>query len=278
MDALCKFDHQGHPLEISVIEEEWPIAALPGLDDKKRLAPAAVTLTSLTLSCNKIAPGEALTLSAQLGRPDVTLVYLELLLRDPHREQYYGPVCQEPIAAPHTKTIGSVQFPAWSETPVAQATIEPFLRLLTDGQIWAFGFLKPRAPKSPPARVGYKLEALYRPARGRRQNRAQVSFDATGEAKSVLVFGDLGGRAAPRSLNPHRYDRFTPLLQCYRPANEAGVAARKAFVQSNTLKWRDHLRWQAAPLVPGTYLVGLVAKDLDGQLHRRYAELVVEEG
>jgi hypothetical protein len=233
-----------------------------------------VTLAPITLSAATIAPGDALTLSAQVGGPDVALVYLELLLRDPHRNQYYGPVCREPIEAQKTKPSGGLQVPNWSETPVVQATIEPFLRLLTDGQVWTFGFLEPQAPQSPTTGIIYTQEVLYRPVRGRRKGRAQISFDATGEAKSVLVSSDLAGGAAPRPVNPRRGDRFTPLLRCYRPV-EAGLVTHKAFVQGSAIKWHGRLQWQAAPLIPGTYLVGLVAEDLDGQLHRRYAELVV---
>jgi hypothetical protein len=49
----------------------------------------------------------------------------------------------------------------------------------------------------------------------------------------------------------------------------------KAIVRGNTLKWRAKgLQWKAAPLIPGAYLVGLVAENLDGQLHRQYAPLV----
>jgi len=278
MDTLCTFKHLDRILEIAVIEEEWPIAALPALGKETEPTPAAMTPSPIILSAATIAPHDTLTLSAQVGGPDIAFVYLELLLRDPHREQYYGPVCREPIAAPQTKSIGGVRIPDWSAVPTTRVTIKPFLRLLTDGQVWALGFIKPRTPKTPTAGIGYTLEAMYRSVRDRRKERAQVSFDASGAAKGVLLFRSLEGRTAPQPVNPRRYDWFTPLLQCYRPATRSGLVIEKAVVQSNTLKWSGRLQWQAEPLIPGNYLAGLVAEDLDGQLHRRYAELVIASG
>lgn len=276
MDTLCTLEYRDRTIQIAVMEEEWPIAAIPGLDIETGPAPVGVTLAPITLSAPTIAPNDALTISAQAGGPDVTFIYLELLLRDPQAEQYYGPVYREPIAAPQTQRIGSVEVPDWSAAPVAQVTIKPFLRLLTDGKDWALGFVKPRTPKFAAAGLGYTLEALYRPAWGRTQHRAQVSFDQTGEAQNILVFRDIAGGEVPRSVNPRRGDRFTPLLRLYRPAGGAGSIRRKAVVQSNMLKWRSGIRWQPEPLIPGAYLIGLVAEDLDGQLHRRYTEMIVQ--
>lgn len=275
MDTLCKFEHQGRTLRISAVEEERPIAAAPGLDSVGGLS-GDVQLGPITLSASTIAPGDTVALSARVGGQDITFVYLELLLRNPQTGQYYGPVYREAIAAPRMQTIGGVDVPDWREPLVAQVTVQPFLRLLTDGKEWSLGFVRPPAPKTPDAAKIYTLEALYRSAWGRKQHRAQVSFDSTGEGQSLLVFRDTEGGAMPRAANPRRGDRFTPLLQVYRPAGEEGVAQESAIVQGDTLKWRgEGLRWQAEPLLPGTYLAGLVAEDLDGQLHRRYAELVV---
>jgi hypothetical protein len=275
MDILCKFEHLGRTLEIATVEEEWPMAAVPGLMGNGLPAPAQVTLEPITLSAEAITPADSVTLSAQVGGQDVAFVYLELLLRDPNAAHYYGPVCREPIAPPRTRAIGGVQVPDWREARVAQITVRPFLRLLTDGREWALGFIRPRTPKSPEAGISYTLEALYRSTWGRKRQRAQVQFDGTGKATGVLVFRELSGGAAPRSVNPRRSDQLTPLLRLYRPAGDTDTVEEKALVQGNALKWRSGLQWQAEPLLPGTYLAGLAVEDLDGQLHRRYAAFVV---
>jgi len=279
MDTLCKFSYLGRELEISAVEEEWPMAAAPG---PREAAPgqAGVTLGPITLSAGTIAAADTLTLSAQVGGPDVVRVYLELLLRDPQMERYYGPVYREPITAPRTQQVGGVDVPDWRELHEAQVTIRPRLRLLTDGREWALGFVRPRVQETrPAAETGYAVEALYQAAWSFRQHRAQLSFSGTGAVKDALVYRELGGRvgAAPRPVNPRRGDRFTPLLRLYRPASEAGAVEEKAVVRGNMLKWREGLRWEDAPLFPGAYLAGLVAEDLDGQLHRRYVGLGIGE-
>jgi len=273
MATLCKFEHLGRTLEIAAVEEEWPVAAMPDVGGAAPEAPA-VMLGPITLSTPQITPTATLQIAAPVGGADVAAIYLELLLRDPQSGQYYGPVYREPFAPPRTRTVGGVSVPDWREPLVAQVAIQPFLRLLTDGRDWAFGFVRPQAPG--PAAVGdYTLEALYRSTWGRNQYRAEVTFAGSGEAQNVLVFRDVLGGAAPRSVNPRRGDRFAPLLRLYRQADTGEGVVEKAVVQGNTLKWRDNLRWKAEPLLPGVYLIGFVAQDLDGQPHRRYTELLV---
>ena len=274
MATLQSFEYQGHTLEIAAIDESWPMAAAPGLGAVPAAGPAEVMIGPITLSSGTIAPGASLVLSAQVGGPAALFVYLELLLRDPAVEQYYGPVYREPMAAPRTKTVGGVVYPDWSETPMAQVTLQPSQRLLTDGQDWAMGYLKPVVPRGGAMSPVYRLEALHRTGWIRRPRRAQLEFTSAGQATQALSFRELELGAAPRPFNPRPGDRFTPLLRLYRPAGEEGAIVEKAIVRGNTLKWRQGMQWQSAPLVPGTYLIGLVAEDLDGQLYRRYTTLV----
>ena len=150
------------------------------------------------------------------------------------------------------------------------------MRLLTDGRDWALGFLKPAVLRGAGAELTYALEALYQAGWRGKQHRARLLFSGAGEVTRVLGLRDLGPGEAPRPFNPRQGDRFTPLLRLYRPAGGEGEVAEKAIVRGNPLKWRTQgLQWKAVPLLPGTYRVGLVAEDLDGQLHRRYAGVVV---
>ncbi len=275
MDTLSRYEYQGHPLQISAVDESWPIAAAPGLGTGAGPVREGVTLGPIALSAARIAPGDSLTIAAQVGGPDVAFVYLELLLRDRAVEQYYGPVYSEPLSAPRTKAVGGVAYPDWSEAPMAQVKLPLAQRLLTDGQDWALGYLKPVVPRGGAAEVTYTLEAQHRSGWIGRPRRAQLEFSGAGQAIQALSFRELGTGAAPRPFNPRRGDRFIPLLRLYRPAGEAGAVVEKAIVRGNLLKWRQGLQWQSAPLIPGAYLVGLVAEDLDGQLHRRYAPLEV---
>lgn len=278
MDTLCKLEYRGQTIEIAAVDESWPIAAMPGPGGEGALGAADVTLGPLTIAAGTVAPGTPLVLSARVGGPAALLVYLEILLRDPAAEQYYGPVYREPLAAPRTKMVGGVAYPDWSEAPVAQVKFPPSQRLLTDGQDWALGYLRPVVPRGGATEVVYALEARHRAGWVGKPHRAELEFSGTGQVTQALGFRELGSGAAPRPFNPRRGDRFTPLLRLYRPAGEEGAVAEKAVVRSNTLKWRQGLRWEAVPLLPGAYLVGFVVEDMDGQLYRRYAPLEVEKG
>ena len=166
MDTLCRYEHEGRTLEIAALDDSWPVAAVPDLLPGSTLKPADVTLGAVALSASTIAPGAPLTLSAQVGGKDVAFVYLELLLRDPAREQYYGPVYREAMAAPATKTVGGVTYPDWSAAPMAQVTFEPVLRLLTDG--------------ARPPRASSKRSFLCQVAQGQHRFFAIVAVNVTG--------------------------------------------------------------------------------------------------
>ena len=273
MGTFRTFEYNGKILQLAAYEPEpsaKPIKA-PSAD-----APGAgkFEIGPVSLSAEKIAAGETFTLTAQVAGKNIAFLYTEVLLHDKELNQLYGPVAREYIQAERNKESGGVSRPDWDDAINIATRLNPGLRLLTDGVDSAFGFLLPEGYGS----SGYQLDGLYTSADGVTQRRARISFDSAGEITKVIAYKEQGGGAAPHALTFKPGDQFTPFIQILNPPEDGNLPWQVTTGLSTPLTFRGQpLRWEAAPLMPGDYLVGLLAQDLDGGLARQYAPLAVSE-
>lgn len=272
MSVLCTYEYHGKTLQL--VEDVQP-PAKPRVVLPQLKAPGAgkIELVGLRLSADQIAPGAALTLTAQVTGRQIAYIYSELLLWDEALNQAYGPVAREYVAAPRNKLVRGASRPDWDETTALSLVLSPSLRLVSAGDDLSFGFLLPEGYGS----TNYRLEGRFASADGTRQARVRVVFGANGETQSVLAFKEPAMQgSAPRALSFSPGDCFTPLAQVITPpvGDQVAWQMKKCLATPLTLR-ETGLRWVSELPLPGVYLVGLVVQDLDGGLTRQYARLTV---
>lgn len=261
MEALRTFDHQGAVLELFAYDAGAP---RPGRGAVRR-APGAgrVEVGALEVSTR----GEGLDLTARVVGSNVAYVYIEVLLKDPDVDQYYGPVLREHVRAARHQVVRGVSLPCWEAPIEVAARARAELRLLTDEVDSAFCFSAPQA-YGRPERL---LAGLYTPAGAAAPLRAALTLDETGTIGSVLAYRAQGRWALPRMVIPGPGDTFAPFVQVHtRSSRNADWAV--GTVLSAPLRFGDGRprAISVAPL-PGEYLAGLVVQDLDGRSTRAYA-------
>ncbi len=268
MEIFRTFEHWGKVLQLATFEDELPLK--PYAARAAVSAPGAGQFVSgpLSLSAEKIAPGESLTLKTHISGDKIGYVFSEILFRDPHLEQYYGPVAREFVPAEQSRETLGVSRPVWAAAFELTLTLTPGLRLLTDGVNSAFAFLLPEGY----GKSNDQVEGLYTPADGAGPRRALLTFDDKGELKKALVFRGRSGRSAPHALTFKEQDQFSPFVQILTPPAGEHSAWQVKKGLSTTLVVRDQpLRWLSASPLPGAYLAGLLIQDLDGKHTRQYA-------
>jgi hypothetical protein len=217
------------------------------------------------------AGGQEPTLTARIGGRNIAYIYTEVLLKDDGLDRAYGPVVREHILADRNKETGGISHPVWDDPVDVAIGLRPSLRVLTDGADSAFCF-------SVPAGYGdsdHRLEGLYAPAHGTAPLRAVLTFDSSGETKSLLVRKERGKLSTPRAVAPTEGDRFTPFAQVLTPSAEGGAWETQTAL-STPLTFRDRpLRVVTETPLPGQYLVGLLVQDLDGGFTRKYVPLTI---
>jgi hypothetical protein len=274
MGILRTFEYKGKVVQLAALDPEPAARAADSPSFTTAPGAGKFEIGPLSLSAQKIAPGEPVTLSAEIRGSNIAFIYSEILLQDTGLNQFYGPVAREYLQASRNKGIGGVSRPDWEEAFTLTINLTPGLRYLTDGVDFAFGFMLPEGYTS----AGYRLDGRYAPVDGTAPRRARIAFDGAGETRNLLSYQELGGRAAPHALTLNQGDQFTPFVQILTPPAGDRSAWQESAGLSTPLTFRGTaLRWVAAPLLPGEYRVGLLVQDLDGGFTRQYAPLRVDE-
>jgi len=213
-----------------------------------------------------------LTVRTRVSGKNIAYIYAEVLLKDVDLGRYCGPVVREHVQAAHHRETRGVGRPVWGDPVESAATVQPGLRVLTDGVDSSFCFTVPEGYGS----LHRRLPCLYRRARSGVPLRAALTFDPAGGLVGAVAYQERRGRFLPRAFVPGPGDQVSPFVEVLMPAaaekGEEGGEWPAETALSTTLTFGDEpLRVVTEPLGPGDYIAGVVVQDLDGGFTRRYA-------
>jgi hypothetical protein len=269
MEILETYVHKGGELHLSAYKADNGGGAHEGAQQPAVRAPGAGHFEFNNLQVER--QGEALTLNGRVTGHNLAYLYIEVLLKDAHQDRFYGPVMREYIRAERNEGTSGITRPVWGVSVDFSVRMRPLLRLLTDGANFAFCYALAEGYSSP----GYRQGGLYTPAGYTAPLRALLGFSGDGTLKRAIAYADQSGRSSPKVLAPAQGDRFAPFAQMFTP-----VAAEEEWEITSVIG--DTLTLGSWPLrvvtesaLPGEYLVGVLAQDLDGGVSRKYVPLSV---
>lgn len=131
-----------------------------------------------------------------------------------------------------------------------------------------------------PARPGsdlYGVEGLYQAQDGAPPIEAALLFRVTGDQATLLnVYGfprEEGRAAQPFEITPTPGDQFTAQIRTYAVDGARLIAGR---VTGETIRFAQQpLQAVRAPVQPGSYVAGLLVRDITGQFSYQYLDLQV---
>ena len=120
----------------------------------------------------------------------------------------------------------------------------------------------------------WRLEGIYQRGGGEPFT-ARLDFDNQGSLIRKIGFypSSIKGVASPFELFIEDGDTFEPYVTLLSETGEASLAT----VNPIMLGGGNLLHWVRAEAPKGTYQVGVVVEDFDGQMHRKYSSLVVDD-
>jgi hypothetical protein len=265
MEALQTFILKGRELRLAAYQ--GPNSSTGATGDAQRPAVRAPGAGRVDFDALQAEwQGEALTLTGRLGVHNLAYLYAEVLIKDPQRDRFYGPMVREYIRAERNDGSSGITRPVWGDSVDIKVRLRPLLRLLTDGAHHAFCFAFPEGYSSP----GYRQGGLYTLAGETEPLRALLGFSGDGSLNRAIAYAEQDRRAGAKVLTPKQDDRFAPFAQVFaRAATQGEWEITSAIGDTLTLgSWP--LRVITEKPLPGDYLVGILAQDLDGGLFRQY--------
>jgi hypothetical protein len=265
MELLWAFEYHGTVLRLFTYDSGSSKRAAPS--SRHASSRGSFEIQPIDLS----AAGDELTLSTRVTGKGFAYIFVEMLLKDPGADRFFGPITREHVRADRDRESGGLRHPDWDDAVDIAVGLRPSLRLLTDGVDSAFCCAVPEGYGV----SSHRLSGLYTPVRGTGPIRARITIDSAGDLKGVVAFREQGGHSFPRALTPTPGDRFSPFVQVHTRTSE-DLNWDVATALSTPLAFSDkRLRMVVSTPLPGDYLSGLAVEDPDGGLTRRYVRHVI---
>ena len=105
---------------------------------------------------------------------------------------------------------------------------------------------------------------------------ATLDFPAIGYGIFYEEFTGEEGMGAPREIIPRTGDMFTVLEQ-WMDLDERGDGVEDVTQEGGTLTFGDQMfQWRELDAAAGSYIVGFIVEDLDGETYEVYTQVEVE--
>ena len=246
------------------------------IPDSAVRAPGAgdMTLGPVTLSGRVAAPGQPVTMSADLTGENIGYVYLFAGLYDRESNSIYM-ADTDYIQSSETRELNGVYYPDWGEGDFTLEFVwEPIVFAINDGANRVQALLEPLTYGVDPSEAIYTTDGLYTYADGN-QREGQLQF-TNGELEKVIVFSGEGLNASPREIIPTIGDQFT-VYEKWMDLDSTGQVVRTETELGGTITFGEEpVIWEVLDAAIGDYTIGFIAEDLDGNRVESYADVQVE--
>ncbi|HZY45526.1 MAG TPA: clostripain-related cysteine peptidase, partial [Anaerolineae bacterium] len=223
-------------------------------------------------------------LSAEVARPDqpvtitskVTgdrLAYLFTFVgRVLPKEQVLLVEDEDFLLADSTKSVDGVKYPDWSTDGVAiDYNWDPIVYTISDGKNAVKALIAPEEYDQSPV---YAVEGTYKFVDGSPVIRARLFFQDAKLTK-ILGYSGQGAQGSLHEITTAPGDQFTVLEQGFTITDTAEPQVHEQ--DGGTLTFgTQQFTIETAPAASGSYVVGIIAQDLDGNFFPQFESVFVD--
>ncbi len=270
-DDFLSFHYTG-----KVFNPQEKQAAVPSVSTAVR-APGAgdIQLSSVNTSNSSAGIGSPVVLSVDVSGQNIAYAYLFVGMYDSSSNSIYI-ADMDYLESQDTRQVGGVYYPDWGN--YGEFTIEfewePVVFAIDDGQQRAVALFQPRDYGQTFEEAIYTVDGIYTFADGGETRRARLIF-SDGTLRQVVSFSGDEQTGAAREIIPAQGDRFT-IIQSWLDLDESGSAVQTTEERGETLTFgASTFQWVELDAPAGSYVVGFVLKDFDGNSKEAYTQISV---
>jgi hypothetical protein len=272
-DDFLAFHYSGRSFESAAREAVIPNASLP----TRAPGIGKITVSPLRLSSDSAAPGQPVTMRADISGTNIGNIYLFVGYFDQSSNSIFV-ADTDFLESPSTQQVDGVYYPKWGSNGAFTVKFDwdPYVFTISDGQNSAVALFTPQQYGATAADAIYSVDGLYTFASGGDQLNARLNFR---DGKLVSVFGitGQGDTGAPHEIIPQTGDTFTILDKWLQLDSQGNVQKTVYQTGQTTLNFSGlPFTWQETYAAPGYYIVGFVVADLDGNTQEVYNQVNVK--
>jgi hypothetical protein len=230
-----------------------------------------IQVAPLTLSSEIAAPGQPVNMQTEVTGDRLGFLYSFIGRVSPEEELLIVEDIDY-LFSDETQVIGGVPYPVWSPEGVTiDFDWEPIIYAINDGSTSVRALLAPDTYGDTPT---YATEGTYVFADGSEPLYAKLFF-REGELTEVYGYVGQDDTGAPYEITPQYGDQFIVWEQGIDLREEAEEDEFSR--DGGTLTFGNEVFWvEVIPAPSGTYIVGFMAEDLDGEIYAEFEALFVE--
>jgi len=272
-DDFLAFHYNDRSFEADTREAVIPSSSLPsrvpGIGD--------FTVSELMLSSTNAAPGNPVTMRADISGSNIGNIYLFVGYYD----QEYNAIFvadTDFLESPDTQQVDGVYYPQWDSdgTFTIRFDWDPVVFTLSDGQTSTVALFTPQQYGATAADAVYSVDGIYTFADGGDRVNARLNFQ---DGEMVSIYGITGQEdtGAPHEIIPQMGDTFT-LMEKWFMVGSQGAVEETIYQESlTTLTFNgEPFVWEETYAAEGYYIVGFIVTDLDGNSQEVYGQVLVE--
>lgn len=242
------------------------------IDPAQVVAPAAgnLSMAPLRVSSTTTTADRPINFTTQITGDNLGYIYLFVGYYDTARNAILF-ADQDFVESPTSRQVNGVSFPDWGISPVTlDYAWEPTIYLISDGTNQTFALLNPETYGAKASESTYSTDGIYT-FQGGDTRAARLIWDSEGYLRAIYGFTNADFSGAPSEITPDVGDTFTILDLWYDVATQ-----EYTYENGDTLTFGNEVWTYSAVSAPaGTYNVGFIAEDLDGNYTEQYVDIEV---
>jgi hypothetical protein len=182
------------------------------------------------------------------------------------------------LESPDTQQVDGVYYPKWGSNGAFTVKFDwdPYVFNISDGQNKSWALFTPQQYGATAADAIYSVDGVYTFASGGDSMNARLNFR---DGKLVSVYGitGQGDTGAPHQIVPQPNDTFT-VLEKWLELDAQGKVQKTVYQQGQTVLTfsGQPFTWEETYAAQGTYIIGFVVTDLDGNSQEVYGQVSVK--
>jgi clostripain len=272
-DDFLAFHYNGRSFDAATRESVIPASNLPS----RAPGLGKITVSPLRLSSDSAAPGQPVTMRADISGINIGNIYLFVGYYDQSSNSIFV-ADTDFLESPNTQQVDGVYYPKWGDNGAFTVKFDwdPYIFTISDGQKSTVALFTPQEYGATAAEALYSVNGVYTYSSSGDQLNARLNFR---DGKLVSVFGitGQGDTGAPHEIIPQTGDTFT-ILEKWLQLDSQGNVQKTVYQEGQTtLSFTGQpFTWQETYAAQGNYIIGFVVTDLDGNSQEVYGQVTVK--
>ena len=269
-DDLLGYHYSGRNFQATALEPVSVSRAsqIPGMGN--------IQVGSIEASANFVAPGDSIKLSTVITGQNIGYIYFFTGLLDEESNSIYV-ADTDYLESSQTGQESGVYYPIWPNAEQFRLNFdfEPILYTITDGSQEVLALFNPQSFGRNAAEAVYYVDGTYTFTSTGETRSAQLLF-RDGKMFKVLTFTGGTSAGAPYETTPNIGDTFT-VSRRWMDLNADGSVKGISSDAGDTITFSGStIEWGTQYLPSGTYLVGFLVADTDGNITPVYTQISVK--